>query len=49
MAGDLGAIIGPIVAGQLADLASYRAAFLATAALLALATVVGASAPEPRR
>jgi MFS family permease len=49
MAGDLGVIAGPVVAGQLADVSSYRTAFLVTAAVLALAAVVGAAAPEHRR
>ena len=36
MAADLGAIVGPLVAGWLTDVASFQVAFAATAAVLAL-------------
>jgi MFS transporter, DHA1 family, multidrug resistance protein len=49
MASDLGAIIGPILAGWLVDSYSYSAAWLTTAAVLAVATLASASAPETRR
>jgi DHA1 family multidrug resistance protein-like MFS transporter len=57
MASDAGAFIGPLVAGALADAASFEVAFLATAAVsgLAFATTVampetrGAERLEPRR
>ncbi len=46
MAGDLGAISGPLVAGFLADQESYAAAFAATAAILGLGTVMSLRMPE---
>lgn len=49
MASDLGAIIGPILAGWLVDGYSYSTAWLATAAVLAVATVASAFAPETQR
>lgn len=49
MAGDFGAIVGPLIAGVLADDYSYGAAFGATAAVLALAVVAALAAPETRR
>jgi MFS family permease len=48
MSGDTGVILGPIIAGRLADVASYRAAFLVTAAVLGLAALVSATAAESR-
>lgn len=48
MAGDLGVIVGPVVAGHLADVASYGWAFGLTAVILWLAAGVGALAPEVR-
>jgi MFS family permease len=48
MASDLGAIVGPIVAGWLVDGYSYSAAWLATAVVLAVATIASATAPETR-
>jgi MFS family permease len=49
MASDLGAIVGPIVAGWLVDSYSYSAAWLATAAVLALGAIASAFAPETHR
>lgn len=46
MAGDLGAILGPIVAGLLAEHIGYGAAFGATGLVLAVALVVWLRAPE---
>jgi MFS family permease len=46
MASDLGAIVGPIVAGWLVDSYSYSAAWLATAGVLAVAAVASTMAPE---
>ena len=46
MAGDLGAVLGPIVAGVLADASGYTATFLVAAAVC-LAPLAGvAAAPE---
>lgn len=49
MSGDLGAIIGPVVAGLLVDSASYAAAFGLGACVLAAAGVLGTLAPETRQ
>ena len=49
MASDLGAIIGPIFAGWLVDGYSYSTAWLATAAVLVVATLASAFAPETQR
>ncbi|MBP2331204.1 MFS family permease [Kibdelosporangium banguiense] len=46
MAADLGAIVGPVVAGALADMWSYQAAFSATAVISVLALAVWLRAPE---
>ncbi|MDP9431848.1 MAG: MFS transporter [Actinomycetota bacterium] len=48
MAGDAGAVIGPLVAGQLADSLSYGAAFGATAGILLCAGLLSMAAPETR-
>ncbi len=48
MAGDVGAVAGPVAAGFLVDTASYGAAFGLAAAILVLAAVLGAIAPETR-
>ena len=48
MAGDAGAVAGPVAAGFLVDAASYGAAFGLAAAILVLAAVLGAIAPETR-
>ncbi|MGH3977507.1 MAG: MFS transporter [Pseudonocardiaceae bacterium] len=51
MAADIGAIIGPLAAGVLADQLSYSAAFAVTGAIAAIAAIVWLRAPEtlPRR
>jgi MFS family permease len=49
MAGDLGSLTGPLIAGFLADTAGYGAAFGLTAAVLVLAAGLGARAPETLR
>ncbi|MBX6371755.1 MAG: MFS transporter [Acidothermus sp.] len=49
MAGDLGSVTGPLVAGWIADAAGDRSAFWATSAVLAAAALVGATARETRR
>jgi len=46
MAADLGAVAGPLVAGWLADGASYNAAFGATAAIVAVGTAMAIRMPE---
>ena len=46
MAGDAGSLAGPLIAGELADTAGYGTAFAATAAVLVLAALVAARAPE---
>lgn len=46
MAADLGAIIGPLLAGVLVDAFSYEAAFTLTGAMLALSLVFWFAAPE---
>lgn len=48
MAGDAGAVAGPVVAGALADRVSYGAAFGLTAGVLAAATGLAFAAPETR-
>ena len=48
MAGDAGAVAGPVVAGALADRVSYGAAFGLTAGVLAAAAALAAAAPETR-
>ena len=48
MAGDAGAVVGPVVAGTLADKVSYSAAFGVTAAVLAGAAAMAYAAPETR-
>jgi MFS family permease len=51
MTADIGAVLGPIVAGLLADNLSYTAAFAVTGSLCALAAFVWLPAPEtlPRK
>ena len=46
MAGDLGAIVGPLVAGWLADSASYGAAWGSVAAVLAVGLVAALTMPR---
>jgi MFS family permease len=48
MAGDAGAVTGPVTAGYLVDAASYGVAFGVTAGVLGLAAVLGVFAPETR-
>ena len=48
MAGDAGAVVGPVVAGALADRVSYAAAFGVTGAVLAGAAAMAFVAPETR-
>lgn len=48
MAGDAGAVIGPLAAGAIVDSASYAAAFWLTAGVLGLAAAAGFFAPETR-
>ncbi|SFS52569.1 MFS transporter [Saccharopolyspora flava] len=45
---DLGAILGPLIAGALADTVSYQAAFLVTGATAALGLLAWIGAPETR-
>ncbi len=49
MASDAGAFLGPLVAGLLADAASFEVAFLATAAVSGLAFATTLGMPETRR
>ena len=49
MASDAGAFLGPLVAGWLADTASFEVAFLATAAVSGLAFVTTLMMPETQR
>lgn len=46
MSADIGAVIGPIAAGMLADQVSYTAAFIVTGALFLVAALVWLPAPE---
>jgi MFS transporter, DHA1 family, multidrug resistance protein len=48
MAGDIGAVTGPVSAGYLVDAASYGAAFGLAAAILGLAALISLAAPETR-
>lgn len=48
MASDAGAFIGPLVAGALVDAASFEVAFLATAAVSAIAVATTVPMPETR-
>jgi DHA1 family multidrug resistance protein-like MFS transporter len=49
MAGDAGAVTGPVVAGLLVDSASYPAAFGLAAGVLAVAALLAVMTPEPPR
>ena len=49
MASDAGAFVGPLAAGALADAASFRVAFLATAAVSGVALLTTVVMPETRR
>ena len=46
MAGDIGSLCGPLIAGALADSVGYSAAFGATAAILLVAAAAALRAPE---
>jgi len=46
MAGDAGAVTGPLLAGRLADAVSYSAAFAGAAVILGAAGLLGLTAPE---
>jgi MFS family permease len=48
MAGDIGAVTGPVTAGYLVDVASYGAAFIVAGGVLGLAAVLALFAPETR-
>ena len=48
MAGDIGAVVGPVAVGFLVDTASYTAAFTLAAAVLGVAAVLGFFASETR-
>jgi len=48
MAADVGAIVGPIAAGALAESVSFSVAFLASAAVAIVALLVWVRVPEPR-
>ena len=45
MSSDVGTVLGPVVAGRIADV-SYRDAFGTTAAILGVAVLFAAAAPE---
>ena len=47
MSSDVGSVVGPIVAGRIADV-SYGAAFAMTASILGFAALMGVVAPETR-
>jgi MFS transporter, DHA1 family, multidrug resistance protein len=49
MSSDAGSSTGPLVAGRLSDLFSFRAAFLATAAVSSLALLASLLMPETRK
>jgi MFS family permease len=49
MAGDFGAVLGPIIAGMIVDGASYRAAFAVSAVVLAAGFVASLASRETRR
>lgn len=49
MASDFGGVLGPAIAGALADLAGFDSAFLLTAALLGISALFWALTPDSRR
>lgn len=49
MAGDLGAVLGPVVAGWIADGAGYSASFAVSAVVCALPVLAVLAAPETLR
>jgi MFS family permease len=48
MSGDAGVVAGPVIAGRIADVASYGVAFGATSGVLGAAAVLALIAPETR-
>jgi MFS family permease len=48
MSGDAGAMVAPIILGFIADHYGFRPAFLASAALMAVAVIVAMKLPETR-
>ena len=48
MAADFGAIVGPLVAGWLTDVASYQVAFAVTTAVLGAGLLAGLAIPAKR-
>jgi MFS family permease len=48
MAGDVGSVVGPLVAGALAESTSYSTAFLVTAGVTGLALLMQVGVPETR-
>jgi MFS family permease len=49
MAGDLGAVVGPITLGAIADTGAFRTGFLVTAVLLLVSAILLSRVPETRR
>ncbi len=49
MASDVGAVVGPLVAGMLVDSGSYALAFAVSAVILALGAAMAIRMPETRR
>jgi MFS family permease len=49
MAGDLGAVLGPVVAGAVADTSGYAATFAVSAVVCALPVLAIAAVPETLR
>jgi MFS family permease len=49
MAGDLGAVLGPVVTGWIADAAGYSSAFVLCAAVCAVPVLAVLAAPETLR
>jgi MFS family permease len=49
MASDLGAVLGPLVAGRISDVASFSSAFAVTAAVAGLGALLAATMPETLR
>ncbi len=48
MAGDAGMMVGPILLGFISDIASYRAAFITTAAVFSISILLAITLPETR-
>ncbi len=49
MAGDAGMMVGPILLGFISDIASYRAAFITTAAVFSISILLAITLPETRK